>query len=316
MSFLEESARVDMQQLKHFLAVAETGNIARAAERLGLTQSGLSRSIQALEAGVQLPLFDRRSRGVVLTASGEELLPRAKSILAERERALAAMHAFRSLEQGSLSIGVMPTFSYAVAPALVAAVINSSPGVSVSVITANHERLVRNLLGAEIDCALVLAVSPEHSELNYQPLYAADTAVFASLRHPLAHRDRLEVHDLLSYPWALTDSLSLRLAFDAFFKGRTGRVPAVRLTCSSIAILAQSMESSELLSVMPREFIHADIINRRVTCLPVEAPASEARAWLVTRRHQAQGPPLQLALQLLNGILAETPEPPQRSILR
>lgn len=307
---------MDMQQLRHFLAVAETGNIARAAEQLGITQSGLSRSIQALETSVQLPLFDRRSRGVLLTASGEELLPRARSILAERERALQAMHALRSLEQGKLSIGMMPTFSYAVAPALVAGVINASTGVCVDVVIDTHEQLARKLLGAEIDCALVLAVSPAHSELSYKPLYSAATAVFASISHPLARQDRLTVEDLLGYPWALTDSNSLRIAFEAFFTSRADKVPAVRLVCSSIAMLTQSMENSQLLSVMPREFMHADVINRRLTSLPIEAPASEARAWLVTRRHQAPGPPLQLALHLLDRIIPETVLPTQGSIRR
>jgi len=307
---------MDMQQLRHFLAVAETGNIAGAAERLGITQSGLSRSIQALEKAVQLPLFDRRSKGVVLTASGQELLPRARSILAERERALLAMHALRNLEQGSLAVGVMPTFSYAVAPVLVAKVINTSTGINVNVVSGTHEELVRKLIGAEIDCALVLAVSPEHPELSYQPLYAADTAVFASRTHPLADRDQLDLRDLLGYPWALTDSYSLRMAFEAFFTARTGTVPAIRLVCSSIAMLTQTMEPSELLSVMPKEFVHADIISRRLICLPVAAPASEARAWLVTRRHQVPGPPLRLALKLLDEMIPSSADAAQGSIVK
>jgi DNA-binding transcriptional LysR family regulator len=77
---------MDLRHLRHFLAVAETLNYTRAAERLMMAASPLSRSIQQLEAELGGPLFARGTRKVELTALGEALIPHAEKTLADVDR--------------------------------------------------------------------------------------------------------------------------------------------------------------------------------------------------------------------------------------
>lgn len=295
---------MDIQQLRHFVAIAETGSLVRAAERCDITQSGLTRSLQALEASIELPLFERRRKGVILSEFGHELLPRARAILNERDRAIQELRATRRLERGQLRIGIMPSFNYSLAPDWAAAFLAASDGVDLSIVTGTHDELADKLESAALHCALVLALEPRVRELNYEPLFAAETGVFAAKSHPLAARRRLRPETLLRYPWALTESVALRQAFEQFFREQTGEIPRVRLTTASISMLIQSLQRSKLLCVLPRDMLHSPVVRESLRCLDVPAPAGRAQAWLVTRQYPPPGPALQRAIELLRQQLA------------
>ena len=84
---------MSLAQIRYFVAVAEEGNVGRAAEKLRIAQPPVSRQIQALEAEIGTPLFARTPRGMRLLPSGEAFLGRARSILNAVDEATAAARA-------------------------------------------------------------------------------------------------------------------------------------------------------------------------------------------------------------------------------
>jgi DNA-binding transcriptional LysR family regulator len=89
---------MELRQLRYFLAVAEEGRFARAAERLHITAPSLSQQIQALERELRVTLFERTPQRVAVTAAGASLVRRARVILAEADR---ARHDVRAADSGN-----------------------------------------------------------------------------------------------------------------------------------------------------------------------------------------------------------------------
>jgi DNA-binding transcriptional LysR family regulator len=95
---------MDIQRFRHILVLAEEGNFARAAARLGMAQPPLSQSIQRTERDLGVSLFNRTRKGVYLTAAGQALLPEARAAVAAAERAEALARA--AVSRHPVRIGV------------------------------------------------------------------------------------------------------------------------------------------------------------------------------------------------------------------
>ena len=95
---------MEFRQLKHFVAVVETGSISAAARQLFLAQPAISASIKKLEGELNLPLLHRRERGVALTEAGQQFLHHARQILQQSKDAKLAMHAIEGLDHGDVEL--------------------------------------------------------------------------------------------------------------------------------------------------------------------------------------------------------------------
>jgi len=144
---------VTFRQLRVFTEVARRLSFVRAAEALHLTPPAVTMQVKELEAGVGLPLFDRRGRTVSLTITGEYFLVYARRLLATLKDAEDAMARLRRIETGVLNVGLVSTAKYFV-PRLLARFCEEHPGVEVRLhVAGNRERLVALLHANEIDLA-------------------------------------------------------------------------------------------------------------------------------------------------------------------
>src|SRR5258705_12097210 len=107
---------MEIHQLRYFVAVADEGNFSRAAAKVRVAQPSLSQQIKKLEAEVGQPLFDRLSRGVVLTEAGRLLAERARRILSELADARREVSDAAGAVSGTLSVGAIPTIAPYILP--------------------------------------------------------------------------------------------------------------------------------------------------------------------------------------------------------
>jgi DNA-binding transcriptional LysR family regulator len=148
---------VEFRHLQYFVAVAEELHFGRAAERLFLSQPALSQAIAGLERALGAELFVRSRHNVELTDAGAELLGHARSILADRDAAVAGVRRVARGEVGVLRVGVALLAQREVAPAF-GALLAESRELLLDRSSATSERLLASLEARELDAAVVYQV--------------------------------------------------------------------------------------------------------------------------------------------------------------
>lgn len=142
---------IPLRSLTHLVTLAGRLNFARAAEDLGLSQSALSRSIQALEVQIGMRLFDRGRTGVTLTPQGRMAVERAAVLLADADDFERHMAASASAEAGHVRFGMAPMPARALLPAVISERLRVAPDVTNDVVVRDVDALWSLLVAGDIE---------------------------------------------------------------------------------------------------------------------------------------------------------------------
>ena len=178
---------MDIRQLRYFLAVAETGHITRAAERLGMQQPPLSQQIKTLEATLGMPLFRRHPKGVDLTDAGRRFQEEARRLLADFDTMRERMQTLTDGKHGPLSVGFTSSAAaHAFTPETLRACRSRYPGIALTVREHNAAELTEAVAGGQLHCGF-LRVPVSHPPGIAQQTLLREPAVLALPRgHALA----------------------------------------------------------------------------------------------------------------------------------
>ncbi|QYJ19544.1 LysR family transcriptional regulator [Achromobacter sp. ES-001] len=207
---------MDFQKLKHLLAVVEYGTFSLAAQKVNLSQPALSRSIQALEAELGLPLLDRGTRQVHLTPYGACVAERARRMRfeeAELQRELKSLH---SGDSGTLTIGLSPTPASLLLSPFLAHMAANRPQVRVGVELGATAALLDMLRGERIDAMVCDArMLYDAADIVTRPLAPLRAGMVCRPGHPILAHKQVGIEHVRQYPVAsstLSPEVSLRLA--------------------------------------------------------------------------------------------------------
>jgi DNA-binding transcriptional LysR family regulator len=240
------SQSLDIDLLRSFVAIAETGVLGQAAARVGRTQSALSMQMQRLEGVVEQPLLFRTGRGVTLTAAGERLLAHARQLLALHDETLAELRGEQL--SGVLRFGCPDDYAVVFLPHLLRGFASLNPRVQLEVVCAPTPRLRELLARHAIDLALVsvMASADDADVIRREPLvWVGQRGGSAASLDPLPLA--------LGAPDAF-DHQAPRQALEA-----AGR--AYRLACasSSLAGLVAMVRSGQAITVLTQTAVPDDL---------------------------------------------------------
>jgi DNA-binding transcriptional LysR family regulator len=277
---------LEIQQLKHLIAAIEFGNLLKAAEECNISQSGLSRSIRSLEDRLGVQLLIRKSKGVEPTIFGLSLLPRARLILNEVERAAAEIRSIQSCGIGEIEFGITQNYGYYFMPEVLADLQGKHPGIRVNIRTGGFLDLVALLKIGAVDFVFgLLGPLEKDSELEVELLREHHSRVIARHAHPLALRaEEVTAEELAAARWATLRSEGFQRNFASYFSTRGLRLPMQAVVTDSIALIRQSIAAGDLLAVLPPDIVHREIDNQELVIIDCEAPAEQTHVGLVTRR--------------------------------
>lgn len=266
---------MDLRKLRHAVALAHHLNFTRAANRLNLTQSALSRSIQALEDECQLRLFDRNRNIVAITAAGREFIRHAE-ILLRKEAELLDMvsHAARG-DGGSVALGMAPLAARTLLAPLMTEMI-AKPGFQATVTLGAPAKLMPMLLDESIHiCVCTEPDLSTHAMFVAVPLARFPIALVLRADHPLTRLPRVAPADLDRYPLLRTRSLDMDDNDPASSDEGLQKTPV--LAIEDYDVLMKITASTDAVWVTSPLSAQEGIMNGTLTQIPI--------SWLLERPH-------------------------------
>ncbi|NRH28850.1 LysR family transcriptional regulator [Pseudomonas sp. MS19] len=239
-----------LRQIRHFIAVAETGSISAAAQAVFISQSTLTLAIQKLEEEIGVSLFNRHAKGMSLTHQGHQFLRQAHLILATVDNAKRSLQQSTDTVAGSLTIGVTSLVAGYYLADLLTRFQRAYPNVEIRVLEDERPYIEHLLVSGEIDVGvLILSNLEDRHALQTEVLTHSPLRLWLPPQHALLELDSISLADIVSEPLIQMNVDEMGLNAQRIWSGaglqpnitlRTGSTEAVRsLVAAGLGISIQ-----------------------------------------------------------------------------
>jgi len=288
-----------LEQLRAFLAVAETGNFQQAAQKCGVSQSTISRQVQSLESTVGILLFHRQGNAK-LTLGGDRLLPHARKICQIWSTAEQELLDLQAGKQTELCVAGIPSACAYQLPPILQRFSKVYPNVQLRVTTLGSDRALKVLKDGLIDIAIVMnnPFLTASSEMVVEHLYEEKIQLLLPTSHPLCKKESLTWKDLNNVPQAVfKDGYGLqRLVQDQF--NRQGLRLHAALELNSLEAFRGVVKQGSLIALLPETFLVELTHDPDLVVRSLNDPCLTREIVLVTTSDRIQIPPIQYFCKL------------------
>ncbi len=239
---------MELEQLRHFIKVAETGSFTSASRQIELSQSALSRSIARLETEIGQPLFERLARQAVLNDAGELLLQRARKIIALADDAKTELA--DDGKSGRVRIAAIPTIAPFLLPACLQSFQKQYPQAQLIIHEDTTDNLVKKISTGEVDLAIA-AMPIEAKYIDVQPLFEEELLLVTSKSHPLARQKSVRASDIETLPFVLLGEAHCLSGNVMSFCRRTSFHPVSVERTSQLAMVQELVSLGHGVSLIP-----------------------------------------------------------------
>jgi len=296
---------IEMRLLRNAIALATHRNYARAAQALSISQPTLTRSIQLLEARLGCRLFDRKSRTVLPTPVGKEMLKQARLVVASSQALEEGIRQYQGLEEGSLTIGLGPYAASILVGQTLGRFNKQHPGIRITAMIDDWVNLPRRLKAREFDFVL-METSQLHADrdLEIRQLLPHQGFLFCSGAHPALKRKSLSLQDIIRYPFVLP-TLPQRL-LDIFCRllqtsgNETASIDHLSIIQSNdVSLIRNTVENSQAIGVATHGMLAEDLKSKRFAALPFKIPELKTAYGIATRKGLSIPPAASALIEML-----------------
>jgi DNA-binding transcriptional LysR family regulator len=190
-----------MQQVRYFVALAETLNFTRAADQCNVSQPALTRAIQQLEHELGGPLFHRERNNTHLSELGRMMLPYLESVHASTQAAKAAAKSAKKIENITLTLGAMCTIGPQLVADLIVRFRTEHPDVEVNVIDGEAHEMIEKLEKGDLHISIVGVPEDLPDTLHQVPVFTERFVIVIPRNHPWAEKNAIRVAELNGEPY-------------------------------------------------------------------------------------------------------------------
>ncbi|HEX6706813.1 MAG TPA: LysR family transcriptional regulator [Albitalea sp.] len=300
-------ARLKTRQLLLLVAIAEEGNIHRAAEVLNMTQPAASKLLKDLEDVLDVPLFDRLPRGMRATWYGEAMIRHARVALASLNQAHDEVQALKAGRYGQVSVGAITTPGLVLMPPAISTVKQAHPSLRVSLLIETSDVLMERMAQGKLDM-LVARLFAQHDKtaLRYEALAEEPAVAVVRPGHPLLGTDGLSLRDLAQRSWIVPPEGSvLRHRFDLMFREEGVDAPTDLIETTALLFVTKMVAQGDAIALLAGDVGRYYAQHGIVSVLPIELPCRMDAFGIITRTDRPLSPAAKVMLGALKGAAAE-----------
>lgn len=259
---------MELRHMRYFVAIVETLNFTRAAQRVHVTQSTLSHQIRQLEEELGQRLFERVGKKVILTEAGRSLLEHVVPILRQVDQAIGAMKATPNDLYGELHIAATHSFNVQLIPLCLSIFLQRLPNLKVAVEELAGDQISERLMSGDLDMGISYRPAIPRG-LRFEPLYNEELKLIVASNHPLAKRKRLRMVELNGQRMTLlSPHFSTRQMLDECFEAAGAR-PQIVAELNAISPMIELVRRTDLCSIVSENALANE---PGVKAIPLESP--------------------------------------------
>jgi DNA-binding transcriptional LysR family regulator len=273
---------IEVRLLEHALAVADEGSFALAAQVLGISQPALSRSIQSLEAQLDIQLFERSHRRIEPTDAGQIFLDKARDIIARHEELSHEMGLIQQNQSATFTLAVGPYVADMIASHALARVMETRPPIQYHLRVESWTNAVKLARSREADLAVAdVSQLADDPDLELMPLENVQGYFVVRNGHPLLQSPSPSVSQILAYPLVSPSRLPPRIRGPLQQErgeradGFPGGFPAV--LCEDVSVMHAIVAQSDVVGMFILPLIERELAAGTLVPLSAEIP------WLHTQ---------------------------------
>jgi DNA-binding transcriptional LysR family regulator len=262
-------AMLHARLLTYLDEVVAQGSIRKAAEKLNVAASAISRQILALEEEMGLPLFDRSSRKMALTAAGELLIRHIRDTLRDQARTQQLIEQLKGLRRGLVRVGMMSGLAANIVPRAIMEFHELHPRVELNLrLMTTGDTILDAVERGDVELGLGFDFS-RRSTIRVAHAAVGRLGAVVSPNHPLAREERLRLADCIGFPLVLADkTTAIRPHINQAFDTMKFDIRAVAET-NSIEMMRQLAMSGDIITFLTPFDIETELRMGRLVYLPV-----------------------------------------------
>ncbi len=262
---------MNLKVLRAFVEVAQQEHFGRAAEQLGITQSGLSQMIKGLEQTIGARLVDRTTRSVSLTDIGKVFLVQAQGLLHEHRAVAERMSLAVSGEDGTVRLGFVASAALRIIPWAARLVHEQAPRIKLSLTEMTSDRQLTQLKSGEINVGVIREI-PQFSGLVIRPLATEPLLVAVPSTHPLSKKKAVHLKDLSDQDFIMNPRTNVSYLHDHIIRlcHNAGFTPQVVEEAVQFTTILGLVSSNAGIAIVPQSATAIKLPH--LTFLPIRGP--------------------------------------------
>jgi DNA-binding transcriptional LysR family regulator len=301
-------ARIKTRQLMLLIAIADEGNIHKAANIVAVSQPAASKLLKDLEDALGVPLFKRLPRGMRPTWYGEAMIRHARMAVSTLTQAGTELEALKKGRFGEVIVGAIASPALSLLPRAVAIVAREQPDLRLRLVVESSDVLVERLIENELDIMIGrLFETHDKANLSYERLSDEPVCAIARPDHPMLGDSELTLQQVEEAPWIVPPTGGvLRHRFELMFQEAGLGIPRHLIETSSILFMTKMLQESDFIAIVPTEVARYYASFGMIAILPIQLSCTMDAFGISLRTDRLLSPAAKVVLRALKMAASST----------